>query len=190
MERFAANAPGRPPFGRILIGTVLIERRIARRKGVSHRTLCDSRTAAAATAARSTLHIDAETAPESAGLMARQRRPSADLDVLQRVLVAVAAVDGRRVVRHRCGSRRHALVIAAAQHTADGRVAAGAARRCAGNLADALRLLVLVLVRLLVLRLRLVQLLVQLGRRVLTRQIQPGIVAAGVQRRHGRVQIV
>lgn len=167
MERFAANAPGGPPFGRILIGTVLVERRIARRKGVSHRTLCDSRTAAAA-AARSTLHIDAETAPESAGLMARQRRPSADLDVLQRVLVAVAAVDGRRVVRHRCGSRRHALVIAAAHHTADGRVAAGAARRCAGNLADALRL-VLVLVRLLELRLRLVQLLVQLGRRVLTR---------------------
>lgn len=184
MERFAANAPGGPPFGRILIGTVLVERRIARRKGVSHRTLCDSRTAAAA-AARSTLHIDAETAPESAGLMARQRRPSADLDVLQRVLVAVAAVDGRRVVRHRCGSRRHALVIAAAQHTADGRVAAGAARRCAGNLANALRLVLV-----LVLRLRLVQLLVQLGRRVLTRQIQPGIVAAGVQRRHGRVQIV
>lgn len=100
---------------RITAALVMALLLVAGRKRMSHR------------AAPIAHHIDAETAPKSAR-MTRQRRPPTHLNVLQRILVAVAAVDGRLIDGgHRgCLRCRHAFVITAADDAAAGAAVAAA----------------------------------------------------------------
>lgn len=170
-RRHQMPAPLRPPFGRkrrrlvgdhsllVLAAVLLIELRLAGRERVAHRPMRmrDHSAGVRLPARRRRRHIYAKTPPEScrcccsADVLARHRLPSmgaasAQLHVLQRVLVAVAAVHAGRIVEvvvvvrlltHHDGRRRRpALVVAAAQRAARSRrTAAVAAPRGAGDFA-------------------------------------------------------
>lgn len=92
---------------------------------------------------RPTDHIDAKTAPESACrarvlLMPRKRgSPPGNVDVLQRILVAVAAVDGPFVGRRCCGrsrcGRRETLTVTATDQAAARRTVAAGERHSGAN---------------------------------------------------------